>query len=112
MENFRDANDGCSGLVWNKLMGKWNCSDSLGNVCFLTTKERGIVAEYHQISDEPIPALAISTKSEYLAYAEGDSVTVKKLSDLKNDGMTVDSSFGRRNLPITNIQFSPNEKFL
>jgi hypothetical protein len=106
---FRDAGDGCSGLVWSGKLKSWICGGSLGLGYQLHHGADLFQQKTFNSDDSAVTAVAVHDNVSLLAHAAGDSVSLRSLDDLDE---LKEEKVVRRTLNITHLDFMADGKFL
>lgn len=109
LSTFRDAEDGCSEAIYSKSAMKWICGGSLGQAFEMNKGMTSFSTLQFNADDSAVTAVAVNEGKGLLAHSAGDSVTLRLLNDLESVKETL---ICRRSLPISHLQFSPDNNFL
>ncbi len=104
MENFREADEGCSGLIWAGKTDSWLSGGSVGLFFSLNMNKEDQGFEGSEIAgDDAITAMSLHPSGDFIAIGSGESVTLRSFPEVKNVNT---SHIARRHLPITEVQFT------
>jgi type IV secretory pathway VirB9-like protein len=99
---FRDAEDGCSELVYSKSQNTWFCGGSMGQLHNYKFEESAFSLKELKTNDS-ITSLSLSPDENLLAVAIGDHVSIR---DVSNNEIEEVDFVARRELPITHVSFN------
>jgi hypothetical protein len=111
MEDFRDNENGCSGVVFSTKKQQWICGDSLSTLTNFNLDTRTPESEdLKGINGAAITAIAISPDESKIAFATGEKVILRDYPNY--DELDNELILCRRTLPITQLQFNANGSHL